>query len=270
MQAMISETHFETYWKLFKGKYSNYKSYCEYFENTYINSIFNKWHYYDVKPNIFLTNNACESLNALIKRDWTNRERKPLHIFFNILKEGILELAKENKPWKVQVEITTELKLKATELAEKNIFVKKDNYYFLDKAEKEKAEKTKIERFANITYSNIDDFKSDFEDLIILSWDQSKKLAICYCSQGFKFGICHHKYALEIYQGTRARLVKLAPTKKRGRKRKTATALVHQHEEGEHRPPGKKVKKNYTSKKIILKLNNIYERNEGVNRKNCK
>ena len=69
MQSMITQKHFKVYWNLLKVKYADYKSYIEYFESTYINSIYNKWHYYDVKPNIFLTNNACESLNALIKRD---------------------------------------------------------------------------------------------------------------------------------------------------------------------------------------------------------
>ena len=97
MQKMPTQEHFAQYWSLFKEKFDSYDSYHDYFEKTYIDSINNKWHYYDVEPNVFLTNNICESLNASIKKDWTNRERKPLHIFFRILKEGIIEIAKEKK-----------------------------------------------------------------------------------------------------------------------------------------------------------------------------
>jgi len=82
MHSMVTKENFETYWSLFKTKYSKYPSYIEYFQKTYIDSEFSKWHFFDVPPNTLLTNNISESLNAMIKSDWTNRERKPLHIFF--------------------------------------------------------------------------------------------------------------------------------------------------------------------------------------------
>ena len=76
---------------------SQYDSYFEYFEKTYVDLINNKWYYYDVEANVFLTNNICESLNPVIKRDRINIERKPLHLFFRILKEGIIDIAKDKK-----------------------------------------------------------------------------------------------------------------------------------------------------------------------------
>jgi len=160
----------------------------------------------------------------------------------------MIELAKENKPWQDHVELTTSIKLRATELAEKTIFLKKQNYYFLEKTEKEKVDKAIVDRFINISYANLDDFKSDLHHLIILFWDNRAKLSICYCSQGFKYGMCHHKYALEITLGTCAKLVRLAPAKKRGRKRKTASALILQPGEEEPKPPRKKVKKSARNK----------------------
>ena len=95
MHKTITKEQFDKYWLLFKKKYFHYKNFTNYFEKTYINSLTNKWHYYDVEQNVMLTNNVCESLNAMIKRDWTNRERRPLHIFFDILKSGLMDLAKE-------------------------------------------------------------------------------------------------------------------------------------------------------------------------------
>ena len=62
--------------------------------------------------------------------------------------------------------------------------------------------------------------------------------------------MCHHKYALEITLGTRAKLVRLAPAKKRGRKRKTASALILQPGEEEPKPPRKKVKKSTRNKML--------------------
>lgn len=67
----------------------------------------------------------------MIKRDWTNRARKPLHLFFKTLKEGLIELSKEVKPWISQVEVKTEQKLKGTELEEKKIIIRKKNYYLV-------------------------------------------------------------------------------------------------------------------------------------------
>ena len=81
MESTITQKHFKVYWNLLKVKYADYKSYIEYFESTYINSIYNKWHYYDVKPNIFLTNNACESLNAELNKGLDQQGKEALAHF---------------------------------------------------------------------------------------------------------------------------------------------------------------------------------------------
>jgi len=46
---------------------------------------------------MFFTNNICELLNASLKRDYTGRERKPLHQFLKILKGVFIDIAKERK-----------------------------------------------------------------------------------------------------------------------------------------------------------------------------
>ena len=240
MHMMFNEKYFIKYWILFKKKYEKYKSYTEYFESTYIQSIFNKWHFFNVPPNTFLTNNICESLNSLIKRDWTNRERKPLHIFFNILKEGLMDLSKEKKFFKYEADIPTEMKLKATQLLDKNLFTKCEGYYFLNKDETEKVSLTTAKNFLTINYNNVDDFKTDFIKLIVVSFDRNLNSAICYCSRGFKYGICHHRLALEMLHGVRNRVIVLVPAKKRGRKKKATPALDRDEEIN---PVGKKVKK---------------------------
>jgi len=245
MHSMVTKENFETYWSLFKTKYSKYPSYIEYFQKTYIDSEFSKWHFFDVPPNTLLTNNISESLNAMIKRDWTNRERKPLHIFFNVLKEGLIELSKEIKPWKQEVEVRTDIKLQAMKLEGKKLFVKGSHqgFYFLDKEEKTKVDSSKIERFLQNKYLTLDEFKSDFESMIVLKWDQQSKTAVCFCNYGYKYGICSHKYALELHLGIATRLLMLVPAKKRGRKKKSAPALEPQGEEVGLGPVTKKVKK---------------------------
>jgi len=60
--------------------------------------------------------------------------------------------------------------------------------------------------------------------MYILAWNNTSKSAICYCTRGFKFGVCVHKLALEIVHGTMKKVVELVPQKKR-RKRKSPKAL---------------------------------------------
>jgi len=190
MHMMITEDHFKKYWELFKIKYSNYKEYLNYFEKTYISSESNKWHYFDVLPNVFLTNNICESLNATIKRDWTNRERKPFHIFLNILKEALIDLAKEGKIYKFKVEIKSEMKFLATQLEAKKLFVKKKDYYFLDKEEKKRIEINQINQYFDLKYTDVDSFQADQLSMVILRLYPSTKKATCFCKFGFTKGMC--------------------------------------------------------------------------------
>ena len=86
---MLSKKHFDKYWNLFQNEFSCYSSFIEYFSQQWVceESKTNKWMYYHCETNVLLTNNICESLNATIKRDWTNRERQPLNIFLQTLKD---------------------------------------------------------------------------------------------------------------------------------------------------------------------------------------
>ena len=231
MHMMITEDHFKKYWELFKIKYSNYKEYLNYFEKTYISSESNKWHYFDVLPNVFLTNNICESLNVTIKRDWTNRERKPFHIFLNILKEALIDLAKEGKIYKFKVEIKSEMKFLVTQLEAKKLFVKKKDYYFLDKEEKKRIEINQINQYFDLKYTDVDSFQADQLSMVILRLDPSTKKATCFYKFGFTNGMCHHKLALEMNIGSLAKTVVLLPNKVRGRKRKAESAFHKQEEQ---------------------------------------
>jgi len=243
MHMMITKNHFAKYWSLFKEKYSHYQSYLDYFEKTYMTDIAGKWHYYNVRPNVFLTNNVCESLNSVIKRDWTNRERKSLHIFFNILKESLIDIAKEKRVFKTTPEINIQIKCRATDLEAKNLFINKNNYYFLKKNETEKVDMEMINRFLECDYHDIDDFKNDLLNCVILKWDPISKNASCYCKIGFTTGLCHHKLAVEMSHGVIAKTILLEPNKKRGVKRKARSALVIE-EESQIVQVSKKTKKN--------------------------
>jgi len=69
LRSMISEKHFEKYYELFKSYYSSFPEFLEYFEKEWVssNSPTTKSRFFDCEPNIFMTNNICESLNASIK-----------------------------------------------------------------------------------------------------------------------------------------------------------------------------------------------------------
>ena len=51
------------------------KDYLEYFEKIWVNGSFKFWKFFNRESNTFLTNNITESLNALIKRELTERKR---------------------------------------------------------------------------------------------------------------------------------------------------------------------------------------------------
>jgi len=244
MHTMVSQQHFAKYWAFFKTKYKKYSGYTTYFDKTYIKGAFTKWYFFDVVPNIFLTNNKCESLNTTIKRDWFNRDRKPLHLFFDCLKQELIDLTikKNLKEFKIH----TETKIRATQLEAKNIFVNKGDFNFIDKKETAKPEIAKINRFLSLIYKDVDQFKSDLFSLVILKHNSLTQSATCFCNSGLKYGICHHKLALEILKGVSKRVVMIVPKKKKGRKRKSPQAYIKEDESElskEPQPQGKKVKR---------------------------
>jgi len=81
MRKSVNQLQFNKYYDLFKAQYSHYNSFLEYFEKQWVSqsSKTNKWTFYQSDSNVLMTNNICESLNATIKRDFTNRERLSLH-----------------------------------------------------------------------------------------------------------------------------------------------------------------------------------------------
>ena len=85
MRKSVSQQQFNKYYDLFKAQYSHYNSFLEYFEKQWVSqsSKTNKWAFYLSDSNALMTNNICESLNATIKRDFTNRETAFASIFSN-------------------------------------------------------------------------------------------------------------------------------------------------------------------------------------------
>ena len=61
--------------------------------------------------------------------------------------------------------------------------------------------------------------------------NNTEKTVICFCNSGFKCGVCMHKLALKINLKFRQKLVLLVPKRRRGRKRKAATAMNYQQDE---------------------------------------
>ena len=209
----------------------------------YVNSPLSKWHFFNTEPNTFLTNNCSESLNAMIKRDWTNRERKPFHIFLRTLKDCIFQLSLEKKTFQSEIEANTNLQTAGANLQSKNLFVNFKEYYFLKKKQEEgQVSMSQARRFVNLTYTNLKDFKSDCLNLIVLKFNNSPKSVTCFYNSGFKYGVCVHKVALEIHLKLRQKIVLLVPKKKRGRKRKAAPALSRQEDEERLKPSQKRMR----------------------------
>ena len=86
-------------------------------------------------------------------------------------------------------------------------------------------------RFVNIKYSNLIDFKKDCLTMNVLKVNNTDKTVTCFCSSGFKSGVCVHKLALEINLKFRQKFVLLVPKRKRGSKRKAATAMNYQQDD---------------------------------------
>ena len=204
--------------------------FLEYFEKMWVSeeSSTNKWHYYNCEANVFTTNNICESLNASIKRDYTNRERKPLHQFMKVLKDIFIDIfnEKNKNKFETSINISNKMKADATVVAEKKLFVAKNDFYFIAKDLKTKIKTKDIEKLINLNFTSLEDFQQVIYRIVTLKWDQNTKKATCFCHEGFTYGKCIHKCALEILNGSLNKLVQLKANKKRGVKRKNPKALI--------------------------------------------
>ena len=117
------------------------------------------------------------------------------------------------------------MKLKASVIASKKISVSRRGPYYIDTKLQERLEFDLIDRYLDLDYDSLQDFDADLKRLCMLKWDRAKKKAKCYCLEGFLYGICQHKVALEMFLGSVSRPIILQANKKRGRKRKAEGAL---------------------------------------------
>ena len=227
MQMCTSLEQFNTYYQLFKSEYFQYQEFINHFETNWVSSQSKttSWRYFDSKPGGFLTNNICESLNSSLKRDYMNRERKPLHQFLKSLKVIFLDIAKENKQIKTESLITTNMKIFASQLEAKKLFIFRRDFYFIHRDCHSKLSLKMIDAFLDRKFTKLEDMKDSLKKIVMLRFKKQKKKVTCFCKEGFTYDKCLHKLALEIYLGIEPRIVLLLPNKKRGRKRRATKAL---------------------------------------------
>jgi len=167
LHSMINEKYFSHYYHLFKLHFSLYSEFLEYFEKEWVcsDSKTTKWRYFGCEPNVLMTNNICESLNASIKRDYTNREKKPLHQFIKTLKQIFIDLSLENKTIMTSLDISPKLKFAATQLEEKKVFLFRKFYYFLDRSYENKPSLDDVDNFLECKFDNLIEFLKEFEKI---------------------------------------------------------------------------------------------------------
>ena len=129
------------------------------------------------------------------------------------------------KTIKTKVEYTTELKILGGSIAQKNLFIYRKGYYFLQSKLQNKLDFKTIDRFLNADYQSLAEYDEDLKSIIVLKWDLKTKNSTCFCMNGFIYGICQHKAALEIFMKALTKPVILIANNKRGRKRKATSAL---------------------------------------------
>lgn len=227
MQGSITQVQFDKYYELFKNEYFQYQEFLDYFDTYWVSqqSKTTKWRFFDMEPGIFLTNNICESLNSSLKRDYMNRERKPLHQFLKTLKDIFIDISNENKKLKESPLITTNMKITAAQIEAKKLFIFRKGYYFTHKDCHSKLSLSVIDAFLDGRYTNIADMRANLKIIVVLAFNNVKKEVTCFCKEGYTYNHCLHKMALEIYLGVRERIVLLQPNKRRGRKRRATKAL---------------------------------------------
>ena len=245
MRGMVTSKQLDQYWNLFSKHYSKSSSFIEYFKKQWLSedSKTFRWHYFNCEPNVFMTNNICESLNSSIKRDWTNCEKQPLHLFLKTLRDVFFDVALAKVELKTTVEYPGDLKQRAAILSQKALFIFRNGRYYIEEKGTKKLTFAAIDKFMGATYTTLKEFKEGIEQICTLTWDQRKKIANCFCRSGFTYGVCFHKLALEMFLGSLSRPISLVKTQRRGRKKKASKALIKDEDGIFEEPPKKQTKR---------------------------
>jgi hypothetical protein len=248
MRCCIDKQFFIGYLAAFKSEYKHYSKFISYFEELFLDHPYDIWQYFNIRPNIFTTNNILESLNNYIKEHLTERKRHTVLDLLNRFKEYCILLKNENLSLTTNLMRKKAIIKKAMLLAEKKLFVKRDNRYYVDR----KGETNEIDEFITL-YRDHKKFKSTskFEDVYNKFYIQTINgdEIWCNCYQGFIYGYCIHEQALTILVKKESNLLLLMPRAKRGRKKKVTNALQKDESTEEASLP----RKNNKKKKAINK-----------------
>ena len=169
-----------------------------YFEETYVTSRLNRWHYYDTRKNVFLTNNAIESLNANIKYVITNREKLNIIVLINKFVDYLKFKQTENLAMTKSIKVKNNIIVKASEIAKVQlILIHSGNFILerkLDKLPDLNECKSLITLKNNITTKEIENM---YRSKVVLRRNNNE--VTCFCCRGFKYGSCVHIEALKIH-----------------------------------------------------------------------
>ena len=105
----------------------------------------------------------------------------------------------ENRTFKTEVHYSTALKLKASVIASKKIFVSRRGSYYIDSKLQERLEFDIIDRYLDLEYDSLQDFDADLKRLCMLKWDHAKKKANAIVWKGFSTGSVRIKWLLKCF-----------------------------------------------------------------------
>ena len=96
IQLAQSKVIFDQLVKLFTEKYSNQKDFIEFFKQQHVQKNYNWFEGASIKSPS--TNNALEGTNAIIKSNYTHRDRLPLGRFFSMVIEMVSDWSSQRSP----------------------------------------------------------------------------------------------------------------------------------------------------------------------------
>ena len=223
MQRLFVREHMNIYWGAFKKEYSKFPDFLTYFEETYVTSRLNRWHYYDTRKNVFLSNNAIESLNANIKYVITNREKLNIIVLINKFVDYLKFKQTENLAMTKSIKVKNNIIVKASEIAKGQLIIIHSGNFILerklDKLPDLNECKSLITLKNNITTKEIENM---YRSKVVLRRNNNE--VTCFCCQGFKYGSCVHIEALKIHLKILSDMSFLVANRG-GRKRKCTSAL---------------------------------------------
>jgi hypothetical protein len=214
-----------------KEKFIKYYEYLKYFEKVYVYGILKNWHFYNSFPNVPLTNNVIEVVNACIKREITNFVRLDMITLLNAFFEYFKRRKIENLQMRMKVVIPEKTLLKAKDIIEKDLIVKRKGVYFLDYKLEKKLNACECDKFLNINENNsLEEIEEIYTNILYLKVNGNKEI-ICSCIFGFKNGYCYHSEALKIKLGYRKNILHFIPNRiKSGKAKKVKQALERRND----------------------------------------